>query len=554
MKIKRQYHFYFTLLVSFIAVSAQAQYYIRVEKLGSQVNSSSFDELGPVLAENDRKMYFTRTASPDFVKTYNTDPNNKNKPSLEAIYSEMTGKEISDISNSSFNQDIWYADLDATGKPSEVYHPGFPLNNAFPNSVCAEYSTENALIVINQFHEDGSVSEGFSIVRQNSNGYEVPVPMDIHDYKDWGNNVNLTLSEDGDKVFVSMRGNSDYEGNDIYFSVRIGSNLWSPLKKLDAPINSPYNESSPFLTKDGKMLIFASNRIGGMGKHDLYYSKRLDFSYQKWSEPIPFEAPINTEHEEFLANLDASGKFLYFSSNRDGTSDIFRANLKVPEHLEKHLQLTLKIVHAETKEVLRGEIQWKFLEDDAWRGFFRSYSGIFDHTVKKTRKLVFKVEKRGFTSETVQVDPMQFISQDITKKEIEIYLHPGKKIIPKAEYPFPFVKHRTFRLDEIYFGKGSPQVLPKSKRALNRLAEILKKHPKLEIEIEGHTDNVGDEAALMELSLNRAKAIRAQLVVSGVEENRILVRGYGASKPLNGNTTERERQKNRRVEIRLIKE
>ena len=78
-------------------------------------------------------------------------------------------------------------------------------------------------------------------------------------------------------------------------------------------------------------------------------------------------------------------------------------------------------------------------------------------------------------------------------------------------------------------------------------------NPTLEIMITGHTDNVGDEAALIDLSMDRALAIKGYLVHEGIDGDRMQVSGKGATLPLYQNGTESGREKNRRVEITLLK-
>jgi outer membrane protein OmpA-like peptidoglycan-associated protein len=82
---------------------------------------------------------------------------------------------------------------------------------------------------------------------------------------------------------------------------------------------------------------------------------------------------------------------------------------------------------------------------------------------------------------------------------------------------------------------------------------MMKTHHTLEIMIEGHTDNVGDELALIDLSLQRATVVRDYLVSRGIDKNRIQIAGLGATHPITDNATEGDREKNRRVEIKVIK-
>ena len=76
--------------------------------------------------------------------------------------------------------------------------------------------------------------------------------------------------------------------------------------------------------------------------------------------------------------------------------------------------------------------------------------------------------------------------------------------------------------------------------------------PELKIQIEGHTDDQGDFNSLLQLSEDRAVRVKDYLKKQGVAGDRILTKGYGASRPVNNNRTEEERQQNRRVEVRII--
>ena len=106
---------------------------------------------------------------------------------------------------------------------------------------------------------------------------------------------------------------------------------------------------------------------------------------------------------------------------------------------------------------------------------------------------------------------------------------------------------------DIYFVKGKADILQKSFKALDLLTTNLLNHPTVEIMIIGHTDNVGDESALFDLSVKRAESIRQFLVGQGVAHTRIQAMGVGATKPLFDNSSESNRERNRRVEIKVIK-
>ena len=107
-------------------------------------------------------------------------------------------------------------------------------------------------------------------------------------------------------------------------------------------------------------------------------------------------------------------------------------------------------------------------------------------------------------------------------------------------------------LKNVLFVQSKTDLLPSSYPELEKLAETLKQHPAIAIEIAGHTDNQGERKKNIELSENRAKKVKEYLVEKGVEEKRISYVGYGPDKPLNTNRTETERKLNRRVEFKII--
>ena len=107
-------------------------------------------------------------------------------------------------------------------------------------------------------------------------------------------------------------------------------------------------------------------------------------------------------------------------------------------------------------------------------------------------------------------------------------------------------------LGDVLFESGKAKLLPGSKRAIDQLSAFLKEHPKREVLIEGHTDNVGSETYNIDLSLRRAEAVANALEAQGIDARRIHTRGYGEIYPVATNKTAAGRQQNRRVEIVIL--
>ncbi|MBE2229177.1 MAG: OmpA family protein, partial [Chitinophagaceae bacterium] len=103
----------------------------------------------------------------------------------------------------------------------------------------------------------------------------------------------------------------------------------------------------------------------------------------------------------------------------------------------------------------------------------------------------------------------------------------------------------------ILFQTGSAKLQTKSYKGLNEVAQIMKDNPGMSLNIDGHTDNVGNDDKNMTLSQNRAESVKTYLVSKGVDASRITATGYGETKPIADNKTAAGRQKNRRSELTL---
>lgn len=108
--------------------------------------------------------------------------------------------------------------------------------------------------------------------------------------------------------------------------------------------------------------------------------------------------------------------------------------------------------------------------------------------------------------------------------------------------------------ERILFDTGKATVKSDGKVFIDRVAKILKEKTKADVTIEGYTDNVGSEKANLQLSMNRASAVRSGLIQAGIDSKRITAKGLGMSQPAASNSTPEGRQANRRTEILVVGE
>jgi len=174
----------------------------------------------------------------------------------------------------------------------------------------------------------------------------------------------------------------------------------------------------------------------------------------------------------------------------------------------------------------------------------------------KNKAMMFTTDKNGIVNAylpkgDVYKIKMLSIGDDLDNDEIEIPDGKGK-ITAKLEIEFELPLSVT--LEDILYATGSAVLESKSFPSLNKLALIMQRKPGLEIEIIGHTDNVGSDEANQILSEKRAASVRNYLIKKGISAERIKSSGEGPFEPVADNDSDAGRKKNRRTEIRITKE
>jgi outer membrane protein OmpA-like peptidoglycan-associated protein len=120
------------------------------------------------------------------------------------------------------------------------------------------------------------------------------------------------------------------------------------------------------------------------------------------------------------------------------------------------------------------------------------------------------------------------------------------------DIPADVSKQLSLSARNISFGSANAKLATKSNAHLDKIVTIMNDNPTLKLKVEGHTDNAGDDEKNMQLSEDRAAAVKAYLVSKGISEDRIESQGFGETMPVADNSTSAGRTKNRRVEIKVV--
>jgi OmpA-OmpF porin, OOP family len=169
--------------------------------------------------------------------------------------------------------------------------------------------------------------------------------------------------------------------------------------------------------------------------------------------------------------------------------------------------------------------------------FGRFSDSTFAFPIFGTAKYQITAEAKGYNPKTVIVDPKDMNADRKVIRDI--------KLTPKGQ---------TIVLEHLIFAQGKAIIDPKSFDGLDEVVQMMKENSKIEIQLEGHTDNVGSPKANLDLSQKRVDAVKKYLVEKGIAKNRIQTKAFGGSQPLKNEQTPEAKALNRRVEMRILKD
>lgn len=484
------------------------QFNSQPENLGKNINSK-FNDLSPIISPDGKILFITR---------YPDDNEGKNN--------------------------IWLSEKSLTDEWSLAKNIGAPLNiHGYSTSVQSITPDGNTLLLSNLYNQSKKsvIGGGCSISQRQEGGWSFPEEQEIDKFQNLNKYVNYFLSNSGKFLLMAIETKKGKGEKDLYVSFKKEKNKWEKPINFGDVINTENDEFAPFLASDEHTLYFASNgHKGGFGGVDIWMSKRLDDTWTKWSKPINMGNIINTPDFDAYFTLDASGQFAYFVSGKNslGYGDIFR--IKMPEEAKPDPVVLVygKVFDKKTGKPIQADVSYELLPSgkEAGNASTNPNDNIYKIILPYGEKYGFMASAKNYYSITENVD-LAGLSE---YKEIEINL-----------YLAPIEKNEIIRLNNIFFDTAKWILKDESFPELKRLLKLLKDNPELNIEIHGHTDNVGSDGDNLLLSKNRAAAVVEYLTQNGILAARLSSFGFGEAKPLKTNDTDEGRQFNRRVEFVL---
>lgn len=410
--------------------------------------------------------------------------------------------------------------------------------------------------------------------------------------KIWGinsihNEGSPCLSPDGNTLlFVRCNAKDGMGECDIYLAERVDDTTFGKVRNVGPAINSSFWESQPCLSRTGDTLFFASNRPGGLGGTDLFFS--VKDKRGNWLPARNLGPMINTINDEMSPFFHPEYDVLYFSSTGEivnfGGFDIYKSylnngKLSEPKNIgplvngagdEHYFTIDSKsrnLFYARSDENKNLDLFSFPLPMEAQPTATTEFSGVLKDSVtgKSYQGIVsvidlengievapkFVREDGTFSFDLIDNQKYLLIIQgeDFFRIEKEIKLQGDTVFEVKAQG----IKSYRIQFSTIEFANNSFEILEEMKPDLDKLVDYLLDNPTVKLTISGHTDSKGNPEKNQQLSQKRAESIRDYLITTGdIDPERIKAIGYGSSKPIKKvEVTDEDRKLNRRVEFEI---
>jgi outer membrane protein OmpA-like peptidoglycan-associated protein len=419
----------------------------------------------------------------------------------------------------------------------EALNAGSPLNT-FQNEGAQSISSDGSYMYFTACDRSGGLGSCdifFSAFRDGKWSIPINLKSPVNTtYWESQPSINAT----GKMLFFSSNRPGGVGGKDLWYSLYKSNGKWSTPKNLGTVINTPGDEMSPYIHFDGRTLYFSSDGRPGMGGLDIYFSRFLDDS--TWTEPVNLGYPINTFNDEMGLTIESTGEKAYFSSIRDAQNgkDIFSFRLHESLQPDPVAYLKGRVLDKETGMMLAAE--YELVNLSTGKTIIKNMTaenGNFLVCLPSGYNYGLNVSKQGylFYSENFMFEGQHTVMKPYLKNIVLSRLRVGEKML----------------LTNVFYEVDSWQLKLESMAELNKLSTLLKDNGEIKVEIGGYTDSTGSDEHNLLLSEKRALSVVNFLVSSGVAANRLQYKGYGNTSPVADNITNEGRALNRRTEVKI---
>jgi len=418
------------------------------------------------------------------------------------------------------------------------------------------WSTVEALEAVNTEYNEGSAcisSDGSTLyfARCHAPGTMGSCDLFVAEIKEdstWGNVRNLgvnvnsiswdshpTLSHTEDTLYFASDRIGGFGLSDIYFTYKDDNGAWTTAQNVGPLINTRGNEVSPFYHPKHQVLYFSSNgHLLNFGSFDIYRTRWIN---RKWLEPKNVGPLVNGAGDEFYFTIDSESRNLYYASSTTKNIenlDLFSFPLPMGAQPEANTSFSGVLLDSISGLPLSGIVSIIDL----------------DHGIEVAPK--FLRPDGTFEFDLINNNNYLLIIQGDEYFRIEeIFFLDGETEIHRTASPLA----SKLKFASIEFENGKSDILPEMYSDLDKIIDFMLDNPDFRVNIAGHTDSDGSADFNLVLSQQRAAAIREYIVHFGnIAEDRITAVGFGNTQPIVEEITEEDKKLNRRVEFQIYRE
>ncbi|MEN2282249.1 OmpA family protein [Algoriphagus sp. SE2] len=436
-------------------------------------------------------------------------------------------------------EDIYTAYSEPDGTWNNPVSIAETINSQYNEGTCSVTADGNILIYTSCDAPDSEGSCDLYIAYKVNGNWQRPTNMGKKvNSRSWDSQPSL--SADGRILFFSSNRRGGFGGNDIWYSVRQNDGSWADAKNLGNIVNTAKDEISPFMFFNNEILFFASDGHQGFGGMDIFLSR---VKGGEFSTPENLGLPINDHLDQVALFITAQKDYAYFTeltSGENGNDRSLLYRFKFPESIYLGENLTVtggKVFNSKTGEPIDATLSLVSLTNDSTLYQFKSDGKTGDFMMLYPDKSIsgLYVEKKGFIPKIYNVERDKL--KNVKDLNVELV---------------PVASGEEFVFENIFFDFDKYELKAESMSSLKRLLKFLQENQNVNILITGHTDNVGSPSYNQQLSLQRAKSVQQYLVNEGMHPARVMVEGRGDKDPVAPNSSPENQALNRRITVKVL--
>ncbi len=394
------------------------------------------------------------------------------------------------------------------------------------------------------------------------------------------------VNEQENVLIFSTRSKGKVGNLNLQYSVR-AAGKWTKPRPFGSTINTPKNEESAFLASDGKTLYFSSDGHSSIGGYDIFKSV-YDSIGDQWSTPENLGFPINTTGNELYFKLKPNGREGYFSSDRFhsiGGYDIYHfweaSYNEVKGRVLDEANQPIPNAYVRFHPTQYLDTDFNGISDGSGKYDMHIIPGDdYDVEIFVDHQLIFqksiKVNEEHDPNVVINIDLVMGTGNEVLTAARDASFHSSgthattlndhldaeephnqapvpKEVSSLSDLGSKFRKGHKALIHNVYFGTGHANLSSEDKQTLQELIDLMTEYPDLNVEIGGHTDNVGSSEINLKLSQDRANNVAQYVASKNISLARIQPVGYGESRPMASNDDEiGGRELNRRIEVVVI--